>query len=52
MSDAVKEWIGLLARLATGGVWIAAGAVKLPDPGASVAAVRAIREAFTALESA
>lgn len=41
MSDAVKEWIGLLARLATGGVWIAAGAVKLPDPGASVAAVRA-----------
>ena len=41
MSDAVKERIGLLARLATGGVWIAAGAVKLPDPGASVAAVRA-----------
>ena len=41
MSSAVKEWIGLLARLATGGVWIVAGAVKLPDPYASVAAVRA-----------
>jgi uncharacterized membrane protein YphA (DoxX/SURF4 family) len=37
----VKEWCGLLARLVTGGVWIAAGAVKLPDPAQSVAAVRA-----------
>jgi uncharacterized membrane protein YphA (DoxX/SURF4 family) len=37
----VKEWLGLLARLATGGVWIVAGAVKLPDPAQSVAAVRA-----------
>jgi uncharacterized membrane protein YphA (DoxX/SURF4 family) len=37
----VKEWVGLLARLVTGGVWIAAGAVKLPDPAQSVDAVRA-----------
>ena len=37
----MKEWCGLLARLVTGGVWIAAGAVKLPDPAQSVAAVRA-----------
>ncbi len=35
------EWVGLLARLVTGGVWIAAGAVKLPDPAQSVDAVRA-----------
>ncbi|GHJ57819.1 hypothetical protein NOK12_03380 [Nocardioides sp. OK12] len=41
MSTAVKEWIGLVARLLTGGVWIVAGAVKLPDPYESVAAVRA-----------
>ena len=33
--------VGLLARLVTGGVWIAAGLVKLPDPAASVRAVRA-----------
>lgn len=37
----MKEWVGLLARLVTGGVWIAAGAVKLPDPAQSVDAVRA-----------
>lgn len=37
----MKEWLGLLARLVVGGVWIAAGAVKLPDPFASVQAVRA-----------
>jgi uncharacterized membrane protein YphA (DoxX/SURF4 family) len=37
----VKEWVGLLARLVTGGVWIVAGAIKLPDPAQSVAAVRA-----------
>ena len=37
----MKEWLGLLARLVTGGVWIAAGAVKLPDPYTSVQAVRA-----------
>jgi uncharacterized membrane protein YphA (DoxX/SURF4 family) len=37
----VKEWLGLLARLVAGGVWIVAGAIKLPDPAQSVAAVRA-----------
>ena len=37
----MKEWLGLPARLVTGGVWIVAGAVKLPDPYASVQAVRA-----------
>ncbi|MCW2794405.1 MAG: DoxX family protein [Nocardioides sp.] len=37
----MKEWLGLVARLVTGGVWIAAGAVKLPDPASSVQAVRA-----------
>ena len=35
------RWLGLVARLVTGGVWIVAGALKLPDPYASVAAVRA-----------
>lgn len=37
----MKQWIGLLARLITGGVWIVAGALKLPDPAGSVRAVRA-----------
>jgi uncharacterized membrane protein YphA (DoxX/SURF4 family) len=37
----VKEWAGLVARLVTGGVWIYAGAIKLPDPDGSVDAVRA-----------
>ena len=37
----VKDWFGLLARVVTGGVWIVAGALKLPDPAASVRAVRA-----------
>lgn len=37
----MKEWIGLVARLVTGGVWIVAGALKLPDLDASVRAVRA-----------
>ena len=35
------HWIGVLARLVTGGVWIVAGALKLPDPAESVRAVRA-----------
>jgi len=39
----VVGWLGLLARLATGGVWIVAGALKIPDPAASVQAVRAYR---------
>jgi len=34
-------WIGLAARLVVGGVWIVAGALKLPDPAESVRAVRA-----------
>ena len=34
-------WIGLVARLVVGGVWIVAGALKLPDPAESVRAVRA-----------
>ncbi|WP_310964267.1 MauE/DoxX family redox-associated membrane protein [Nocardioides terrisoli] len=35
------RWVGLVARLLVGGVWIAAGVIKLPHPEASVAAVRA-----------
>jgi uncharacterized membrane protein YphA (DoxX/SURF4 family) len=34
-------WIGLVARLVVGGVWIVAGVLKLPDPAESVRAVRA-----------
>ena len=37
----MKQWIGLVARLVTGGVWVVAGALKLPDPSGSVRAVRA-----------
>ena len=37
----MKDWIGLVARVVTGGVWIVAGALKLPDPAGSVRAVRA-----------
>jgi uncharacterized membrane protein YphA (DoxX/SURF4 family) len=39
----VLPWIGVVARLVVGGVWIAAGALKLPDPAESVRAVRAYR---------
>jgi uncharacterized membrane protein YphA (DoxX/SURF4 family) len=35
------RWAGLIARLVVGGIWIWAGAIKLPDPEASVTAVRA-----------
>ena len=34
-------WFGVLVRLVVGGVWIAAGLIKLPDPAESVRAVRA-----------
>lgn len=34
-------WIGTAARLLTGGVWVVAGALKLPDLDSSVRAVRA-----------
>lgn len=37
----MKAWAGLAARLVVGAVWIYAGAIKLPDPDQSVAAVRA-----------
>lgn len=35
------SWLGLAARLVVGGVWIVAGALKLPEPAESVRAVRA-----------
>ena len=35
------RWAGLAARLLVGGVWLVAGALKLPDPAGSVRAVRA-----------
>jgi uncharacterized membrane protein YphA (DoxX/SURF4 family) len=34
-------WVGFALRLLVGGVWIAAGLLKLPDPAGSVRAVRA-----------
>lgn len=34
------RWVGVLARLVVGGVWVVAGALKLPDPSESVRAVR------------
>ncbi len=37
----MKDWFGLVARLVAGGVWIVAGAIKLPHPDESVRAVRA-----------
>lgn len=40
MSGALA-WAGLVARLVTGGVWIVAGALKITEPDASIAAVRA-----------
>jgi uncharacterized membrane protein YphA (DoxX/SURF4 family) len=35
------QWIGILARLLVGGVWLAAGVLKIPDPTENVRAVRA-----------
>ena len=37
----MKDWIGLVARLLTGGVWLVAGGLKLLHPADSVRAVRA-----------
>jgi uncharacterized membrane protein YphA (DoxX/SURF4 family) len=34
------RWVGVLARLLVGGVWLYAGALKLPHPDTSVTAVR------------
>ena len=41
MKESYAAWFGTLARLVTGGVWLVAGLLKLPDPAASVRAVRA-----------
>lgn len=41
MNGEVRAWLGLVARLVTGGVWIVAGALKITDPAGSIAAVRA-----------
>lgn len=41
MEGKAHAWVGLAARLVTGGVWIVAGALKVTDPSASIAAVRA-----------
>ena len=35
------RWVGVVARLVVGGVWLYAGALKLPHPDTSVTAVRA-----------
>lgn len=35
------HWIGIVARLVVGGVWLVAGLLKLPDPTGNVRAVRA-----------
>lgn len=37
----MREWLGTVARLVTGAVWIWAGLIKLPHPEESVLAVRA-----------
>jgi uncharacterized membrane protein YphA (DoxX/SURF4 family) len=37
----MQLWLGLVARVVVGGVWVVAGAIKLPDPAGSVRAVRA-----------
>jgi uncharacterized membrane protein YphA (DoxX/SURF4 family) len=37
----MTRWLGVLARLVVGGVWLYAGAQKLPHPDTSVSAVRA-----------
>jgi uncharacterized membrane protein YphA (DoxX/SURF4 family) len=39
----VRPWLGTLARLLLGAVWIVAGATKITDLGESVRAVRAYR---------
>ena len=37
------QWLGVLARALLGGVWLVAGALKIPDPAESVRAVRNYR---------
>jgi uncharacterized membrane protein YphA (DoxX/SURF4 family) len=41
--SAVGPWLATAARLVVGGVFVVAGALKLPDPAAAVRAVRAYR---------
>ena len=36
----MRRWIGVVARLVVGGVWLYAGLLKLPHPDTSVTAVR------------
>ena len=43
MKGGVQEWFGTLARLLVGGVWLVAGAIKVPNGAESVRAVRAYR---------
>ena len=43
MKGRVVGWLVLVTRLVVGGVWIVAGALKIPDPASSVQAVRAYR---------
>ncbi len=40
-SRAVRQWVGVVARLVLGGVWLVAGLLKVPDPAENVRAVRA-----------
>ena len=37
------QWLGVLARALVGGVWLVAGALKIPDPTESLRAVRNYR---------
>ena len=37
------QWLGVLARALLGGVWLVAGALKIPDPTENVRAVRNYR---------
>ena len=41
LSGSTPAWLGLVARLIVGGVWIWAGVLKLPDPATSIESVRA-----------
>jgi uncharacterized membrane protein YphA (DoxX/SURF4 family) len=42
-ASGLGPWLATLARLLVGGVFLVAGAIKLPDPAAAVRAVRAYR---------
>ena len=51
-ADVAWPWLGLVARLVLGGVWLVAGAAKIGDPEASVRAVRAYQLVPDSLERA